>query len=365
MPSSSNTIIIACAGSGKTTRLVSEAISCPNRRIAFVTYTNNNIRVISRRLADLNSGPPKHVDVITWFSFLLRECARPYQRFKYGEKRIKSLLFINRQSTRGIPESNTRQYYFAGGELIYSDKISRFVVECDMESCGAVTKRLAQIYTDIFIDECQDLSAWDWEFIELLLRSNVRITLVGDPRQSILCTSPSSKNRQYRKSGVTLLMGKWEAEGICRIETMDETYRCNQDICDLANILWPRMERMTSLSTTKTKHDGVFLVSEDDVGKYYERFRPQVLRHSKRAKDFGLEAMNFGIAKGTEHDRVLIIPTNPIKAFLKSGDPDPLRERHRLHVAITRARSSVAFVYDGESPVVHRRWRASASGDGH
>src|SRR5688572_9274856 len=129
MPSSENKVIIACAGSGKTTRLVSEALVSRDRRIAFVTYTNNNTREIIRRFGEVNSGVPRHVDVMTWFGFLLRECARPYQRSKYTYKRIESLLFLNEQSARGIPESDTRRHYFANGELIYSDKIAKFVVE--------------------------------------------------------------------------------------------------------------------------------------------------------------------------------------------------------------------------------------------
>ena len=142
MPSSENKIIIACAGSGKTTRLVTEALANRDRRIAFVTYTNNNIREIIKRFSELNSGVPKHVDVVTWFGFLLRECARPYQRSKYAEKRIESLLFVNGQSAKYIKETDTKRHYFANGELIYSDKIAKFVVECENRSSQRVTARL-------------------------------------------------------------------------------------------------------------------------------------------------------------------------------------------------------------------------------
>ena len=108
MPSSENRVIIACAGSGKTKRLVTEALNRRARRIAIVTYTNNNTREIGKRFGELNSGVPKHVDVMTWFGFLLRECARPYQRAKYAEKRIESLLFVNDQSARYVEEADGR-----------------------------------------------------------------------------------------------------------------------------------------------------------------------------------------------------------------------------------------------------------------
>src|SRR5262245_3931725 len=101
MLSSKNTVVIACAGAGKTTRLVREALSHIDRRIVMVTYTNNNLREINKKFDELNSGVPKHVHVMTWYEFLLRECARPYQRAKYAQKRIESLFFVNQQSAKG------------------------------------------------------------------------------------------------------------------------------------------------------------------------------------------------------------------------------------------------------------------------
>lgn len=182
MRSRKSRTIIACAGSGKTTKLVTEALADHDRRIAIITYTNNNKREICKRFGECNSGIPKHVDVMTWFEFLLRECARPYQRSKYAEKRIESIWFVNRRSTMYVNETNTAHYYFVNGELIYSDKIAQFVIECEKRSRKALTDRLAQVYGDVFIDEFQDLAGWDLEVVEMLFRSNIRITLVGDPR---------------------------------------------------------------------------------------------------------------------------------------------------------------------------------------
>lgn len=357
MPSSENRIIIACAGAGKTTRLVAEALNNRDRRIAIVTYTNNNTREIGKRFAKKNSGVPKHVDVMTWFGFLLRECARPYQRSKYDEKRIESIRFVNRQSTRGIAEAKTRHYYFAGGHLIYSDKLAQFVVECEKESSKAVTARLGQIYTDVFIDEFQDLAGWDLEVIRMLLQSGIRVTLVGDPRQHIYSTNPSRKNKHYLGIAVVKLAEIWKKDGLCSLEHMNATHRCNGPICALSNRLWPGMDAMTPLRNDATDHDGVFLVAENLVKEYIDRFKPQVLRHDRRAERYGCEALNFGLAKGLQFKRVLIVPTLPIKRYLGDGALRHVAEaRDKLHVAVTRASYSVAFVFDGQSPVVPSRW---------
>lgn len=357
MPLSENRVIIACAGSGKTTRLVTEALTNPDRRIAIITYTNNNTREIGKRFGERNSGIPKHVDIMTWFGFLLRECARPYQRSKYAEKRIESLLFVNQQSAQYVEESDTRRHYFANGELIYSDKIAKFVIECEKHSSKAVTARLGQMYTDVFIDEFQDLAGWDLEVIKMLLQSSIRVTLVGDPKQHIYSTSPSQKNKQYLGIKVVKLAQKWEMNRLCSIEHMSATYRCGTAVCEFSNALWPGMDKMVSLRNSTTDHDGVFLVAEDAVADYIHYYRPQVLRYDKNGKTYGCEAVNFGLAKGLQFDRVLIVPTEPIKKYLKTGTLDHVKKaRERLHVAVTRARHSVAFVFDHHSPVVPNRW---------
>lgn len=357
MQLSENRVIIACAGSGKTTKLVTEALDYRDRRIAIVTYTNNNTREIGKRFGEWNSGIPNHVDVMTWFGFLLRECARPYQRSKYMGRRIESLLFVNKHSAQYVQESDTRRYYFANDELIYSDKIAQFVVECEKKSSQSVTARLGKIYSDVFIDEFQDLAGWDLEVVKMLLQSKIRVTLVGDPRQHIYSTNPSEKNKQYL--GVTLvqLVKEWEKNGLCSVQHMSGTRRCNSEICNFSNALWPGMDAMTSLQNDTTDHDGVFLLAEKHIGRYMQYYRPQILRYDKNAKTFGHDALNFGLAKGLQFDRVLIVPTVPIRKYLQTGMLDHVRKaRERLHVAVTRARHSATFVFDSDSPVVPNRW---------
>lgn len=352
-----NKVVIACAGSGKTSRLVSDALSHCDRRIAIITYTNNNIRAITKKFEEQNSGVPKHVDVMTWFTFLLRECARPYQRSLYNDSRIESLQFVSQRSAIYAREADVRAHYFANEETIYSDKIAKFVVNCNLLSGQKVLSRLGQIYTDIFIDEFQDLAGWDLEIIELLLESDIRITLVGDPRQHIYSTNPAAKNKAYQGVGVLKLVEKWEKAKLCECEVMDGSHRCNQAICDFVNALWPGMPPMKSLSTTVTDHDGVFLVSESNIEQYLEHYRPQVLRYDKRAKSYSSQPLNFGLSKGLQFDRVLVVPTGLIGKYLKEGDLTHVKgSKDKLHVAVTRARYSVAFVFGDHSKLVPNRY---------
>ncbi len=259
-----------------------------------------------------------------------------------------------------MQERDTARYYTSLSGGIYSDKISRFVVECEHNSGRAVTARLNQIYSKILIDEFQDLAGWDLDVVYTLLTAGLNIALVGDPRQHIYSTNPSPKNRQYLGTKVLSLVNRWEQDSLCSVEIVNTTYRCPEEICDFANRLWPDMERMNSEATIPDGHVGVYLVPENFIRDYMQTFSPRLLCHDRRSKDYGFDALNFGLAKGLQFEHVLIIPTGPIRKFLHTGDAkEVMKGRDRLHVAVTRASRSVGFVYDGTSPVIAKVWSPS------
>ena len=129
------------------------------------------------------------------------------------------------------------------------------------------------------------------------------------------------------------------------------SHRSNQAICDFADSLYPNMPKTESKNIKVTYHDGVYIVSNDKLDSYIKKYAPIVLRDSIRSNTMGYPAMNFGLAKGQSFDRVLIFPTHPMREYLEKGNPRKLKEKSRskLYVAITRARYSVAFYYDGKT----------------
>jgi DNA helicase-2/ATP-dependent DNA helicase PcrA len=362
MPSTGSRVIIASAGSGKTTFLVDEALSHPGNRIAVLTYTNNNIGEIRKKFCTRCGGTPSRVDVMTWYAFLLHECARPYQRVVYAHKRIATIHFPQGRSARYARSSDMATFYFRNEDEIYSDKISRFAIECEKRSNGLVTKRIHEIYNEIFIDELQDLSGYDLDLLEAFLRAGIRIIMVGDPRQCTYVTNNSAKNIQYRGMGILDLLHQWETKNLCQIEHHARSYRCNQQICDFADALWPGMPRTISHNADRTGHDGVFVVSEDSIHRYVRAFSPVVLRYDRSANTCGYSAVNFGNAKGQEYDRVLIIPHGPIAKYLRTGDVNDVQGSiEKFYVAVTRARYSTAFLYEGASAVPCTKWPPQGS----
>jgi DNA helicase II / ATP-dependent DNA helicase PcrA len=76
---SKNKLIIAAAGSGKTTHLVKEALSIKEGNVLITTFTEANEQEVRKKILKDRRYIPKHITVQTWFSFLLQHGVRPYQ----------------------------------------------------------------------------------------------------------------------------------------------------------------------------------------------------------------------------------------------------------------------------------------------
>ncbi|TFD94312.1 UvrD-helicase domain-containing protein [Jeotgalibacillus sp. R-1-5s-1] len=341
-----NEVVIAAAGSGKTSELVAEAKKISDKRILITTFTIENSEEIKKKFfLELGCTPP-NVKIQTWFSFLLSEAVRPYQNFLYNKNRIENIEFVTGQSTRYIKKSNVEKYYFRDGKYIYTDKMCDFIMAVNRLSRGAIITRLECLYDVIMIDEVQDLAGYDLDFLLELFKSKIEIVVVGDNRQAVFFTSQAIRNKSKKGEHIFSLFKEWEEEGLCRISYKTECYRSNQKICNLADLLYPEMPRTVSLNQEITGHDGLFHITNESIESYILKYNPQVLRYNKRTKFEGDSLpLNFRKSKGLTFDRVLILCNGPLNKFLKSGELDSLfKSRSPYYVALTRARYSVCFV---------------------
>lgn len=343
MPSS-NRVILAAAGSRKTESIIQAiADADPSSRLLITTYTIENSTQIVERITKKLGNVPENVQVKTWFTFLLSDCIRPYQNFLTDTNRIRSLNFTTKpgQYARKIDVDG---YYIDDQSNVYSDNAADFAVALDERSGGKVINRLESIYDEIYVDEAQDLVGYDLDLLDLLLDSSISLTMVGDPRQSTYTTSNTRKHSGYQRLNLYDWFKEREANGHLTIDCRNESYRCNQAICDFADALYPDLPRTTSRNTEQTPHDGIFQIGTTDVADYVSKYQPTVLRYRVDTNTLGHKAINFGLSKGRTYDRVLIFPTNPMKKYLKTQNIEHAGDIPKFYVAVTRARFSVTFV---------------------
>lgn len=340
-----NHVVIASAGGRKTTFIVEEALKQPDKKILITTYTRENLDQIISYFIERKGCVPSNITVLSFFTFLLREGVWPYQNYLLSTRRVESLDFntVTAPIVRGGRANPA--WFLNRGNFLYKDRVSEFVYECNSKCGGLVISRLEKIYDVIYIDEMQDLVGWDQELVELLMQSSIKTTLVGDPRQATYGTNQSSKNKSQKGGNMTTWAAKLTKKNLCSIEERTDCFRCNQEICNFADNLYPLLPKSTSKNNEKTGHDGIFTISADDVPQYMiDHNNPKVLRWNIRSKTLGLPAMNIGNSKGRTFDRVMIFPTQPMKQYLETNDLNVAGDISKLYVAVTRAKYSVAFV---------------------
>jgi len=337
----SNTAILAAAGSRKTEYIVEQALAAKGR-VLITTYTNENQNQIGRRIESKVGTIPSNITILGWFTFLIAQCARPYQLALTGEPLVISGLNFKGKHHKFAKKANV-SYYLDNQGGMFREDVSDFVVNVNEQTNGAVIRRLENIFDCIFVDEVQDLAGYDLEVLDLIMTSNISLTMVGDPRQHTLSTTLGPKNKKYRGEGLR----KWFAERAdrCDLQTRDYSYRCNQHICDFADAIYPALPPTKSVEVLATDHDGIFYILGEQAQEYFTAHAPvTILRNDKNTDTRGLPAMNIGVSKGSTFDRVMIFPTKPMLTFLQDKDHTKLKAPERLYVAVTRARFSVVFV---------------------
>jgi len=348
-------LLIAAAGSGKTTYLVREALSKTDS-VLITTFTEVNEEEIRGRIIREKGHIPDNITIQTWFSFLIQHGAKPYQDY-ITQKEITGLLLVNSQSAPySSEEREPNRFYLTDQGQIYSDKLSKFVFKCEEKSNGLVFSRISKIFKNIFIDEVQDLAGYDLDLIKKLFQLNISTVLVGDPRQVTYLTHHEKKNQGYKDGKIDSFIRDHCKRLQIEIdtETLSRSHRNNEAICTFASRLYPQYPSSEPCeccsSEHVSEHSGIFIIRPTDVDKYIKQYNPKVLRYSEAE----VGELNFGASKGLGFERVLLFPTKTFLKYLKDGRlakvvkgkevPAFVIPKH--YVAITRARKSVAIVCD-------------------
>ena len=344
-----NRVILASAGSGKTSTIVDEAFEASPLKVMLTTYTQNGRGELADKMYAKFGHIPKNVRIATWYTFVLEHFIRPYQAYLHPT-RVSNINFKRGRTARGIRKSNTRAYFFSGANCLRLDKVTDFACELIESTEGLPLDRFRKIYDHLYIDEAQDLSGYDLELIEILLRSGLRVTLIGDCRQATYTTNDSPKNKAFAGAKIIKKFERWQREKLLSIEHQSHSYRCIQSICDFADRFNPEYPKTESRNTNTTSHDGVFLIKESDVDAYCINYKPQILRYNRSTNTNSAHPLNYGAAKGMTFERTLIYPHGKLRQYLITGNlKDAGQEIAKLYVAVTRAKQSVAFVVPNNS----------------
>lgn len=381
----SNELWIAGAGSGKTNKIITDAIEIINSggRVLVVTYTTNNQAELRARFEKIYGASSDKFIVKGLFSFYLDDLVRPYQNFVFPDR----IITISHTETNPHLIPGTTYYIEGRAELLkdgsvnplhyltpcktkaYSGLLAKLATLIAKKSKNAPAKRLNGIYQKIFFDEVQDLVGWDYDVIKSLNKiMPSAICCVGDFRQTIYTTTFGQKSPLTQAAKIEHFTTKLKFTK----NSMSNNRRCIQSICDLADLIhFGQYEKttsdVTSIPPQFSHHTGIFVVKRSQLQQYLETFRPHILRWSSKVGvsylPSNVSCSTFGSSKGLGFDRVLLIPTDKHLKFIcgnvKIFDNEKTDEaQNKLYVAITRARYSLSFVVEDKiaQEVPYRLW---------
>lgn len=357
-----NLAILAPAGGRKTQIIIDMCadVAVPRKR-AVITFTTSAQKTLIDRLlaSDARSQMPT---VMGWYTFLLDHIVRPYAPSvtELQGSRVKGLAWVD--GTLPWNLSGVDFYLNSAGDA-YSERLGLLAAKTLKADGEAVIDRLERIFDEIYIDEVQDLRGNDLDVLDALIRSKIRVVLVGDVRQRLLSTSKSSRRHgEYDGLGLNNWFREMAEKELLNLQTIQETWRCCPEVIQFADQMFTSgrfLPTKSKVAVPDGMHHGVWLLEEPYIDEYIRRFHPACYRDSVRTKLVGTDsATNFGLCKGATEDHVLIFPTGPMKKFWKDKTNN-LAEKSRMdaYVAITRARWSVAIYVDNAKGYNIPVWR--------
>ena len=104
-------LILAVAGSGKTTNLIDKLNL--TERFYLVTYTVTNASLIRKRIIKRFGYLPNNIQVFTYFNFLYSFCIKPFLFYKYNLKGV--YLDNSPEFTNYLKNSDIKKYISKSG----------------------------------------------------------------------------------------------------------------------------------------------------------------------------------------------------------------------------------------------------------
>lgn len=256
----SSTLIIAAAGSGKTTKLISmiqeKVEMLPNSKVlAVITYTNAATNEIIERLGG-NSTIQSNVFIGTIHSFLIRFLIKPYGK-------VLGLVSDELIITDYKIELEESKSQFATKAIIEAQLSKKGIVTYDYIETLAkkilenkvVKERFCDRLQYLFVDEFQDSSKGQFEVMETLRKERkTQVILVGDPEQRIM----GFKNKIIKHPIDELQKPNGRKYVLKRLEN---NYRSSETIVKFINNFHSSIEQNWANRDIKSKNSVIFISS--------------------------------------------------------------------------------------------------------
>lgn len=326
-------IVLAVAGSGKTTEIIKRLTETD--RSLIITYTQENYKILVNEIIDKFGYLPSGIKVYTFFSFLYSFCFKPYKPNKYIEG-----ISYKEFNTFGIKDTDLRYYANQYSRRMYHARLSKF---CNKFLLKEIIARLERYFDFIYIDEIQDISGHDFNFIIDLLQCNLSVFLTGDFYQHNYDTSRDGNVNVNLFNDYNKYIKKFEDAGIIADKKMlSKSWRCTPNICQfITNNLNIKIE------SHRDNDSFIEELASDDKIKDICTNNKIIKLFYQNSNKYQLYSDNWGNSKGKtfEDDICIVLNPNTYKLY-KNGKLSDLAPttRNKLYVAFTRTKGGIYII---------------------
>mgnify|MGYP003122744842 CR=1 FL=1 len=329
-------LILAVAGSGKTTNLIDKLNL--TERFYLVTYTITNASLIRLRIIKRFGYLPNNIQVFTYFNFLYSFCIKPFLFYKYN---LKGIYLENPPDfTNYLKDSDIKKYINPSG-YAYRNRLAKLI---EFENLiEDVNLRLEKFCDHFYYDEVQDLGGNDFNFMMALSKSNLNFLFVGDFYQHTYVTSFDRNVNGTLYKDYNKFLKKYKDNNIdVDLDLLSNSWRCSPTICDyITNNLGIKIGSnrtdQTEIAFIEDKEILTSILRDDNVVK--------LVYDNASKRDF--KAKNWGECKGEDDfiDTCIILNKTTFGLYKKGKLSESAnRTKNKLYVAISRTRGNCYLV---------------------
>lgn len=326
-------IILAVAGSGKTTFLINKLNL--NKHFLIITYTENNVAHIRRGIINRFGYMPTNITLLSYFQFLIHVCYRPFLKDKCNAKGI----------TWKKPENWTRYknnqlHYMTSYHYLYYNRIAKLCIKFCKDM---IRDRIEKFYDYFMVDEVQDLGGHDFNLIQAIIPTKIDCLFVGDFYQHTFDTSNDGNIRKGLYDDYKKYKSEWSNIGIIVDETtLSNSYRCSQSVCDFVS-----QHLLIKIKSYKQGTTNIIFVDNQKDADALFCDTDKVKLFYNGASKYPCFAENWGKSKGLDNfqDICIVLNATTLKAYKSNTLYSlPAATLNKLYVACTRANRNIYFI---------------------
>jgi hypothetical protein len=336
-------LILAVAGSGKTTHIVNK-LDLDNRHL-IVTYTRENIKNLHLGITNRFGYFPDNISLFSFFGFLYSFCYKP---FLGRIDRPKGLYWdFPPEFTRRIPE-RVPLHFFTADRRIYHNRLSKYLIRKDLLT--KINTRIEKYFDHFNIDEIQDFGGYDFDLLMSFAQLNMNLTWVGDFYQHTYDTSRDGNRNQTLHQDFDSYKGRFEDAGFeIDDETLLKSWRCSPSV---TGFITNQLDII--IESHKTEDTSVLYVEDQDVIDELMQDPKVIKLFFKNHVKYSCYSNNWGKLKGANHLNDVCVVLNPTSNRLyergRLKESAPLT-RNKLYVAFSRANGNLYLI--AEDAVQH------------